>query len=226
MLAVPYDVVVCPLLSRLLSFNDGLSLLLTCRTLYYHARVKSDFWARHLVVVRLNGSSDAQLELQWTLRFMRGLHRVLRSADGVSESSLAYIEAQLELRIPPDVRLFLRLGLPLQFAPFDRVDKYVAYAREEWGRNASPKGYEAYKLLPLYGRRMIPTVPCQAGNPVYFMHTCHASAMGDNITFGKNFFDWLVQEKFLTFDHVPEEVVSKDGAQDVPFWKDFLEENI
>lgn len=221
-LAIPYDVVASPLLSRLLSFDDGLALLLTCRTLYHHPRVMTDFWSRHLVVVRLNPLKNSRLELQWTRRFMRDVHRILESGDGVPESSLAQIETQLQLSIPPDVRLFLRLGLPSEFGRFDHVDKYVQYARQQWQWHACPVGYEQYKLLPICGHRMIPTVPCREQNPVYSMHQCDPSDTGDNIVYGENFFLWLIEEKFLSADDIPEDVKANISQDEVPFWKDFI----
>lgn len=73
------------------------------------------------------------------------------------------------------------------------------------------------KLIPIYSHRMIPSNPCQAGNPVFSMHGCY-----DNIIYGDNFLDYLERDHKI---RIPDEVLKNHPTTnlgDIPFWPSYL----
>merc|ERR1712232_908107 len=71
-----------------------------------------------------------------------------------------------------------------------------------------------HPLIPLYMHRMMPSVPCESGLPVFSMHQCSG-----NIVYGKNLWDYLEQDRHIESGIIPEEWFQECIPYDeVPFW--------
>ena len=73
------------------------------------------------------------------------------------------------------------------------------------------------KLIPIYAHRMIPSNPCQAGNPVFSMHGCY-----DNIIYGDNFLNYLERDHKIK---VPDKLLEEHPTtklEEIPFWPKYL----
>jgi hypothetical protein len=80
-----------------------------------------------------------------------------------------------------------------------------------------------YPLVPVYAHRMMPTVPSCSGLPVWSMHG------NDCISYGDNFWDWLVNEfdrdgKIGLRQEIPQAwLASAVEEQLVPHWPQFID---
>ena len=96
---------------------------------------------------------------------------------------------------------------------FDTVTKQISW-------HATPEDEEVpadCKLIPIYSHRMIPSNPCQAGNPVFSMHGCY-----DNIIYGHNFLDYLERDHKIK---IPGNLLKEHpttNLEDIPFWPKYL----
>lgn len=192
------------------------------------------------------GPTDAQVEK--TLQLLRKAKDVT-IAPGLSSEEFANLEAKYGFRFPPDVKQFLRVGVPLNKSGSratqipSELPAFYQTASDGWHNwhllalddiqvgceadtvtkqirwHATPEADKPQVppdcgLIPLYCHRMIPSNPCQAGNPVFSMHGCY-----DNIIYGSNLWTYLEHDHEIV---IPEEFNKGPSTplDDIPYWGD------
>ena len=176
---------------------------------------------------------------------------------GLEEHELAALQQKIGARFPPDLRAFLRCGVPVDSKPAE-VDAFerqsgegwvnwrllldrgvkcggdkdvVMLRRSEWAALLSPacraQSVE-YPLLPIFGRRVIPSVPNRSGLPVWTLAVDGATDGGEAPGFaaaassvGATFWHWLESEHGMDGikGNIPAEWLSAAvPAEQIPFW--------
>lgn len=155
---------------------------------------------------------------------------------GLTNPEIEYLENRFNFCFPPDLRAFLRTGLPFWNSPrwrsgsdldiqewFDSPLKNVLIDVErndfwlpEWGQRpkklseameiASLKVREAPKLIPILAGRFIPDSPHESGNPVFSVHQT------DIIYYGFDLEDYLRHEFNLPREEWPTQI------RQIEFW--------
>eukprot|EP00929_Paragymnodinium_shiwhaense_P054960 TRINITY_DN27555_c0_g1_i1.p1 TRINITY_DN27555_c0_g1~~TRINITY_DN27555_c0_g1_i1.p1 ORF type:complete len:274 (+),score=49.51 TRINITY_DN27555_c0_g1_i1:85-906(+) len=151
---------------------------------------------------------------------------------GIITEEFEAVEAKYGFRFPPDLKAFLRVGMPKGWHNWHALASdeiplgfhgdtvsfvldWHATPEEEEHREAARN----HPLIPIVGHRMIPSIPCQAGLPVFSMHQC-----SDNIVDGENFWVWLERESKKTLSTIPADWKARSISCDkVPFWSDLID---
>jgi hypothetical protein len=137
---------------------------------------------------------------------------------GLSDAEVVRIETRFNFRFPPDLRSFLQTNVPFWNSPRwhtatdEEMQKWLEWPVEEvlidvehnqfwlpeWGERpeelpealqvASTKIQQAPKLIPILGNRYMPSLPNEAGNPVFSIHQT------DIIYYGYDLEDYLRHE--------------------------------
>jgi len=114
-----------------------------------------------------------------------------------------------------------RLNGPIEGIYFDI--RHNDFWWEAWGEK--PKTYEEQKavafkhllqtprLIPIYSHRYIPTIPNEAGNPVFSVYQT------DIIYYGKNLADYLANEFQFTLKDFS---TQKEAVKTISFWSELV----
>jgi hypothetical protein len=158
---------------------------------------------------------------------------------GLSDAEVARIEARHGFTFPPDLRALLQYCVPVagQFPkwrgdpaellktmarPTDGLRFEVAHNgfwADVWGPRPADaldalaaldtRLRDAPKLIPVYGRRYLPALPCEAGNPVFALDGSRVGYAGfDLVAYFKHEF------------HVPFVEGNEVAPRPIAFWGD------
>jgi hypothetical protein len=175
------------------------------------------------------------------LYFHRLVSALGPNQDGLSDAEVREIELRYGFEFPPDLRALLQYCVPVagQF-PKWRGDpaelekalqrpaeelrfevEYNGFWLEAWGPRPAQNGAavsfidgllsNAPPLIPVYGRRYLPSLPCDAGNPVFTLD-------GSNVTYAG--FDLV--SYFKHEFHVPFVEGNEISPRRIEFWSDLI----
>jgi hypothetical protein len=175
------------------------------------------------------------------LYFHRLVSALGPNEDGLSDAEVSEIEQCYGFRFPPDLRALLQYCVPVagQFPKWrgDRAELEKALARpgdelrfeveyngfwlEAWGPRPPLTSaavefvdgllHKAPKLIPVYGRRYMPSTPFEAGNPVFTLDGSNVSYAGfDLVSYFKHEF------------HLPFVEGNETSPRRIDFWSDLV----
>lgn len=162
-------------------------------------------------------------------------------APGLTEDEFESIESTNGFRFPPDLRACLasamptgksfpnwrlanayrdswasvRKGILFDVRQGDWYERFGSRPHLEDEQLAIAETYFARvpKLAPVYSHRFLPTIPCEAGNPVFSIHQT------DAIHYGEDLGGYLEVE---FFDR-PHNTIDQDRLRHIEFWTDMVE---
>jgi len=169
---------------------------------------------------------------------------------GLSDAEVAQVEEKYDFIFTPELREFLQVGIPAEWHNWRKllaVEKGLAEdtVSQQWMWHATPENEgdvpeelwtflrstkedptlddvialaRKHKPIPVFKHRMMVAVPHQPGLPVLSLHQ-----FTDNIIYGRNFWEWLENDKMVEKGIIPEEWKQSslnldDGVADIPFW--------
>lgn len=164
-------------------------------------------------------------------------------ADGLADDEIERIEERFGFQFPDDLRELLRTALPVgdgfpdwRHGNMDAIAHRLAWPKDglladvehgwwwpDWGPRpadlaaalalAATAIDAAPRLVPVFGHRMMPVEPGDAGNPVLSVH------QSDIIVYGSDLEDYLLRE-FVD----PTRTVAKP-SRSIRFWSQLVETN-
>ena len=176
------------------------------------------------------------------LYFHRLVSALGPNEDGLSDAEVRETEERFDFTFPPDLRALLQYCVPVagQFPkwrgdpaelektlrrPGDELRfevEYNGFWLEAWGPRPALTSaavafvdgllHNAPKLIPVYGRRYLPSTPCEAGNPVFTLDGSNGSYAGfDLVAYFKHEF------------HVPFVEGNETSPRRIVFWSDLVQ---
>lgn len=194
-----------------------------------------DLDASTLLVTR-DTSSDGKILLGLVVKdFFNAkldeIHKAMGSLPGLTDDEVQRLEAKYGWIFPPDLKAFLQAGVPPTWHNFHELakddipkgSKKDTISGELENHATPPEAAHVelarqHPLIPIYGHRMMPSIPCENGLPVYSMH----EDCSDNIIYGDNLWEYLERDDHIAKGIIPEEWKHESQCiAEVPFWTEF-----
>jgi hypothetical protein len=172
----------------------------------------------------------------------------VRFESGLTDNEFARIESSCDFVVPPDLRWFLELALPVggRFPNWRELDQSVltrlswpiegicfdirnrVFWWEEWGTRpaddeeavtiAIQHMKEAPKLIPIFGHSYLPSEPTEVGNPVFSVHQADIIHRGSNLA---EYLFWIFHDD----DDDDKYPIFSHEYKTIRFWTDLARKN-